>query len=242
MKRTNPLLILTCVFTLSTLGVLVRDMVLLTAVAVYGFVLSLLFRAGIGSTLKAVRRLVPLLLGIALVQSIFTVTGEPVVTVYGFVLVRDEGLFRAVQFILRMLVLAEVTTILKASDFRDMIAALDYLRIPYELSFMVCIGVRLIPIFRDELKDSVTALELYGVDFRHIPLRKKMSVYSYMLMPQLVRCLKRVDALSASMEVRGFRAHDRRTSYRVLTFKARDILYIMLLLFVFVAALLLYYF
>jgi len=76
---------------------------------------------------------------------------------------------------------------------------------------------------REELKDSLTALQLRGVVIEELKLRKRLSLYSYLLLPVVAVSLQNARELAMSMEMRAFRASAKRTSFYTLTLKRSDI-------------------
>ena len=78
---------------------------------------------------------------------------------------------------------------------------------------MVSIGLRFIPMMRDEFRDSLTAIQLRGVVIKELRLRKRFRLYSYLLLPVIAASLQNARELAMSMEMRAFRAMRERTSY-----------------------------
>jgi len=89
------------------------------------------------------------------------------------------------------------------------------MKVPYEIAFMVSIAVRFLPIFRNEMIDMVTALQLRGIDLKKLGYREKIKVYQYLLLPITTNSILMAKELATAMEMRGFRAYAQRTSYRV---------------------------
>ncbi len=91
---------------------------------------------------------------------------------------------------------------------------------------MVSIGIRFLPILTREIKDSMVAIQLRGIEIEKIPLKKRLYIYSYLFTPILVSTIIRAQKLSMSVEMRGFRAYEQRTSYMVLKMSYIDYLII----------------
>jgi energy-coupling factor transport system permease protein len=96
-------------------------------------------------------------------------------------------------------------------------------RLPYEAAYMISIGLRFIPQMREELRDSLIALQLRGVVIEKLKLRKRLSLYSYLLLPVVAASLQNARELAMSIDMRAFRALRGRTSYYTLTLRRRDI-------------------
>jgi energy-coupling factor transport system permease protein len=95
---------------------------------------------------------------------------------------------------------------------------------------MVLLAIKFLPILMEEITDSVTAIQLSGADLRRIPLKKKISLYTYIFMPVVTVTLMRARQISIAMESRAFRAYPARTYYHQLVMKPIDWLAIFLTL------------
>ena len=73
--------------------------------------------------------------------------------------------------------------VLSRRNYQELVTALVQLRVPYELAYMVLLGVRFIPVFMEEFRTALTAIQLRGVDLDKVPLGRKIRIYSYILMP-----------------------------------------------------------
>jgi energy-coupling factor transport system permease protein len=80
-----------------------------------------------------------------------------------------------------------------------------------------------VPLLAEELKDSLTALQLRGVIIEELKFKKRFSLYTYLLLPAIVSSLRHAKELAMSMEMRAFRAMSRRTSYFTLKINKSDV-------------------
>jgi energy-coupling factor transport system permease protein len=96
------------------------------------------------------------------------------------------------------------------------------MKLPYEIAFMVLLAIKFLPLFKEEFVDSIIAVQLAGADLVRIPLKKKLSLYTYILMPAVTKALNRARYISLSMESRGFRIYPTRTSYCKLLMNKKD--------------------
>jgi energy-coupling factor transport system permease protein len=87
---------------------------------------------------------------------------------------------------------------------------------------MVSVGIRFLPMLRNEFRDVITAIQLRGVELKRIPLKKRIRVYSYIFTPIVAGAINKARKLSIAMETRAFRAYPDRTSYLILKLIARD--------------------
>lgn len=217
----DPRTKLVIVLCLSTLGIAIKDLALLFIVSLLSFLAAGLFKADIKRTFRKIRRLIYMIIFIALVQSIFT-RGESLISIGNFTILTADGLEKALQFILRMAIVIFSATIIGTSSSRSIIQGLVQWRLPYDIAFMVALGIRFLPMIRDEIKDSLVAIQLRGIDIKNIPVKERISLYSYLFNPLLIGAILKAERLSIAMEMRGFRAYGNRTSFLVLKFNNWD--------------------
>ena len=171
---------------------------------------------------KRVRDLLMLFTILTVIQSIFSTGGETVLSIRGFSLLTNEGILKGACFLGRMAVITFSSTILLAASSREMIQGLIALKIPYELAFMTSIAISFLPVVTEEMRNSLIALQLRGVDLKTIPFMHRMKIYSYLLQPVLKSVIVKAKELSVAMEMRAFRAFDNRSTYTQLTLKKAD--------------------
>ncbi len=206
----------------SSLGVIYSRLLPLSLLFICSSVCALVMNDKYFSLIKRIRKLLVVAIFIAIIQSLSLRGGHTILSVGEFSLVTDLGLYRSVAFLLRMGIIITTSIMLASSSSRDLIQGMIQLKIPYEIAFMVSIGVRFFPMFRDEFTDVVNALKLRGVNFKKIKVTDKFRVYSYLLMPIIINSLKRAKDLSVAMTARGYRAYPKRTSWRILKLKTSD--------------------
>jgi energy-coupling factor transport system permease protein len=99
---------------------------------------------------------------------------------------------------------------------RDLLQALHQLKLPYVIGLMTAIGVKFLPIFMSEVQDAFTAMQLRGIDVKHLKLRQRISVIAYLFIPLILSTLDKAERLAATIESRGFRTGAKRSNYRKL--------------------------
>lgn len=216
----TKLLIVLC---LSTLAIGANTTIILFIVFLLALFTAFLFKIDLSRNFKKVKKLIYMLLLIALVQSIFT-EGQALVSIGKIKILTLEGLEKGAQFILRMAIIIFSAAIIGTSNSREIIQGLVQLKLPYDIAFMAAIGIRFLPMIREEIKDSLTAIQLRGVDIKNIPIKERINLYSYLFTPILVGTILKAERLSTAIEMRGFRAYDNRTSFLVLKLKKIDYL------------------
>ncbi len=207
---------------LSTLAIVYSDINTLVLVLLTTLVVAFTINKEIGYLLSRLKGLLLLVVGIAVLQSLFTSTGVPIVRMGSIILLTDIGIIRGVEFLLRMSIIASSSLILLSSSSRELIQGIIKLKIPYEIAFMVSVGVRFFPVFREELIDMTNAIQLRGLDLSKVGIGKKLKVYTYLLMPITINSLLKAKELSVAMEARAFRAYPERTSWVSIKFSILD--------------------
>lgn len=222
LKGLDPRSKLVLVLCLSTLGVLIQDIRVLTAVLSVSTALSAASGSRLFALVKKFRRILWLFVAIAIIQSIFSPSGRVLVHLGGIKLVTVGGLYKGVAMVLRMSIVMVSATIMATSNSREIVQGLVQWRIPYEIAFMVSVAIRFLPLLTEEIKNVVTAVQLRGIELDKIPVRQRLKVYSYLIMPVVSGAVIKSRELATAMETRAFRAYPKRTSYMVLTMQRAD--------------------
>ncbi len=222
LKGLDPRTKLVMVLCLSTLGVFIQDVRLLTAVLCVAAVLSIASGSRLFVLIRKFRRILWLFVAIAVIQSLFAPSGRVLVSIGKINIMTSGGLYRGVAMVLRMSIVMVSATIMATSNSREIIQGLVQWKIPYEIAFMVSVAIRFLPLLTDEIKNVVTAVQLRGIELDRIPVRQRLKVYSYLIMPVVSGAVIKSRELATTMETRAFRAYPRRTSYMVLTMNGSD--------------------
>jgi energy-coupling factor transport system permease protein len=155
-------------------------------------------------------------------QSIFVPSGSILFSVGRLSLITTGGLIKGVMMVLRMTIVLVSASIMTTSTSREIVQGFVQWKVPYEIAFMVSVAVRFLPMLTEEIRDTLTALQLRGVEIKRIPAGKRIRVYSYLFMPVILGTIVKSQELSTAMEMRAFRAYPKRTSYMVLKMNPRD--------------------
>ncbi|HWQ29808.1 MAG TPA: energy-coupling factor transporter transmembrane component T [Negativicutes bacterium] len=220
--KCDPRTRLLLVFLISSAAVVIRDLKPLFALLLLTLLLCRLFSISITGALVKLKRLWYFFILLALLQSVFIPGGEVLLKLGGIRLLTVEGLRMGISIILRMAVIIYSALIIAAAPVLQVVYGLVAMKLPYEIAFMVLLALKFLPLFREEFMDSITAVQLAGADLARIPFRKRVSLYTYILMPAVVKALHRARYISLSMESRGFRAYPSRTSYCSLRMSRAD--------------------
>ncbi|MCG9967253.1 energy-coupling factor transporter transmembrane protein EcfT [Pelotomaculum terephthalicicum JT] len=164
-----------------------------------------------------------LMLFLLVIQCVFSPGGEVLLAAGPVPLITTGGLSMGVCVVLRIMTVAAAAMLFTTFSSRDFILGLVQWKVPYELAFMVSIALRFLPVFRDELSNVVTAVQLRGVELKKVPWREKMALYRRLFFPVVYGTMLKAQQLAVSMEARGFRVYPRRTYLRRLNLLGADI-------------------
>lgn len=221
-SKVDPRAKLVIVIILSTLAITYNDIQHLLAILIISIIISFFMQSSLISILARMRKLVGVMLAIAAVQSLFIRTGNPLINIWGIILLTDYGLIKSLEFFLRLGIIIVSAAIITTSTSREIIQGLVQWHCPYEIAFMVSTAIRFLPVFKEEMCDMVIAIQLRGIDFKKVKLNQKLKIYKYILVPIVINSILKAKELSVAMEMRGFRAYPSRTSYRMLKMQVID--------------------
>ncbi|HEX9436339.1 MAG TPA: energy-coupling factor transporter transmembrane component T [Candidatus Limnocylindria bacterium] len=122
----------------------------------------------------------------------------------------------------RVLALALVGSAFAAvADGEALVAALRWLRVPYDMTFALVAGARLVPVAAADLADLSDAARLRGISIDGGPVDRLRS-WSRLLVPLLVVTIRRGLRLGEAMEARGFVPGAGRTVRSRLVWRTSD--------------------
>lgn len=219
----TKLVLIACVTTLAVIYDTPGRLLLLLAVTA---LLLLMFGIGPSVAWGYLRPCIPLFLTLFIIQAVFSTgpggRGQVLLAVGRVVLLTGGGLAAGAGVLLRLCVVIAAAVLLTTAGSRDFVLGLAQWRVPYEIAFMVSIAIRFLPVFREELIDTVTAVQLRGVDLKKVPWGEKFGLYRSLLFPAVYGALLKARQLSEAMEARGFRAYPQRTYLRQLRLNFAD--------------------
>ncbi len=221
-KCLDPRTKLIIVMAISSLSVFIRDINYLICILLGAIIISKTMNSEIFVVLKKLRRLLGVFIAMIIIQSLFINDGNSIITIGNITILTDVGILRALEFLMRIAIILVSATILMTSTSREILQGLIEWKIPYEIAFMVSVGIRFLPMLREELEDTITAIQLRGIDMEKLTFKKKVSIYSYIFTPVVAGAVLKSRKLAIAMECRGFRAFPQRTSYLKLRMKTRD--------------------
>ncbi len=215
---------------LSTLAVFLNSPRLLLLLYVFTLAVLVSLRINFFRVVLRYKKLLPLLLVMLIIQSVFAPGGKVLFSLAGVNILTSHGITAALCVLLRMLTFFSSAMIIMTSSTKDYILALVQLKIPYEIAFMVMVAFRFLPVFLEEVKDTLVAMQLRGVDLTKIAWRKKLKFYTHFFTPLLSSVMIKANQLAITMEARAFRVYRQRTYLRVLRYGTAD--YLVMVFFV----------
>ena len=208
-ERLDPRVMFLFVAVLSSYAVLFREALPLVPVLLSASIAVLCAKAPVGPVLRRLRGLWATLVSVLLLQALFT---------------RDiaHGLLMSAAALQRLVILMLGGALLARYPGHALVQAMQQLHVPYQLAYMVSVGLRFLPQFSESFRDSLAAMQLRGVEFKGMKLKTRLKIYTYLLMPTIAGGLHSARNLAMAMELRGFGAHPSRTIYAPLRMQKKD--------------------
>lgn len=187
----------------------------------------LLSHIGLKNIFKGLR---PMLLIIILTAAlnIFYTTGTPVIPGW---IVTWEGIERAVQMVLRIMLLITGTFLLTyttspialTDGLELLMEPLKKIRVPvHEITMMMSMALRFIPTLIEETDKIMSAQKARGADFETGSLIDRAKALLPVLVPLFVSAFRRADELAVAMESRCYHGGEGRTRMKQLRMERRD--------------------
>jgi energy-coupling factor transport system permease protein len=166
--------------------------------------------------------------------NIFYTQGTPVLPGW---IITWEGIARAVQMMLRIILLISGTFLLTyttspialTDGLEILMSPLKKLKVPvHEMTMMMSMALRFIPTLISETDKIMSAQKARGADFETGSLVQRAKALLPILVPLFVSAFKRADELAVAMESRCYHGGEGRTRMKQLKMQRRD--YIALIL------------
>lgn len=214
----------------------------------YGFIIAGIFLAFIIKQskvpftyiIKGLRAVILLLL-LTAVFNLFLTPGDPLFNI-GFLKISKEGIilagFMAIRLVLLILgssIMTFTTTPNHLTDgLESVLGPLKKIKVPvHEISMMMSIALRFIPILLEETDKIMKAQMARGADFETGGLIKRAKNLVPLLVPLFVSAFRRANDLAMAMEARCYNGGEGRTKMKPLKYEKRDFLgYIVFLVYI----------
>ncbi len=186
---------------------------------------------------------VVILLVITAAFQIFLTKGEVIATI-GSLTITKEGLVNAVFIALRLIFLIVgsslmtlTTTPTQLTDgLEKLLGPLKKIKVPiHEISMMMSIALRFIPILLEETDKIMKAQMARGAEFDSGNMMKKVKAMVPLLVPLFISAFRRANDLAMAMEARCYQGGDGRTKMKPLKYKKRDAVAYLILIIYFAA-------
>ena len=218
-------------------GTMVYIISLFIADNIWGYLLATLALAGVihltkvpfGFMVRGLKAVVILLL-ISVSFNLFLTDGETLVRFWIFRITR-EGLSLALFMALRLIylvigssVMTLTTTPNQLTDgLEKSLGFLNKVKVPvHEVSMMMSIALRFIPILVEETDKIMKAQTARGADFESGNLIKKAKAMVPLLVPLFISAFRRATDLAMAMVARCYRGGEGRTKMKPLHYQKRD--------------------
>lgn len=210
---------------------------LFVADSFWGYALATVFlAAAIGLSkvpvkfmLKGLKPLFIILL-ITVLFNLFLMPGE-VLWSAGFLKITREGVVQAVKIGIRLIYLVIGSSIMTLTTtpnqltdgMEKILAPLNKIKVPvHEISMMMSIALRFIPILMEETDKIMKAQIARGADFESGNLIQKAKNMIPLLVPLFISAFRRADDLAMAMEARCYHGGDKRTQMKPLIYERKD--------------------
>ena len=185
------------------------------------------------SMFKGVKPMLFIIILTALLN-IFYTQGTPILPGW---IITWEGIARAVQMMLRIILLISGTFLLTyttspialTDGLEILMSPLKKLKVPvHEMTMMMSMALRFIPTLISETDKIMSAQKARGADFETGSIVQRAKALLPILVPLFVSAFKRADELAVAMEGRCYHGGEGRTRMKQLKMQKRD--YIALIL------------
>lgn len=162
--------------------------------------------------------------------NLFLTDGEVVVQIWKLTTTK-EGIYQAVFMVIRLIYLIMGSSIMTLTTtpnhltdgLEKSMGFLKKIKVPvHEISMMMSIALRFIPILIDETDKIMKAQMARGADFEHGNLLKRAKAMIPILVPLFVSAFRRANELAMAMEARCYHGSEGRTKMKPLTYCKRD--------------------
>ena len=190
--------------------------------------------------LKGIKAILFILLFTAVLNTFLT-PGN-IIWQFKFIKITEEGLLLAVKMTVRLLLLIMGSSLMTLTTTPNHLTdgleralnPLKKIHVPvHEISMMMSIALRFIPILLEETDKIMKAQQARCADFESGNLIQKAKNLIPILVPLFISSFRRATDLAMAMEARCYRGGEGRTKMKPLIYTRRDyIAYLVLLLFI----------
>ncbi len=182
------------------------------------------------------------------ILNIFFTQGETVLLTIGPVNVTLEGIYRAIQILIRLTLLILISSVITlttppimlTAGIENLLQPLKKIGVPaHEIAMMMTIALRFIPTLIEELEKIMKAQMSRGAEFDTGGVLDKAKSLIPVLVPLFISSFRRSDELAMAMEARCYRGDIGRTRMKNLKYGKNDFITIGVLLIILACVILL---
>lgn len=171
------------------------------------------------------------LIVLSTIFNLFLTEGEVIIQIWIFKITK-EGLYTTAFMIVRLIYLiigsslmTLTTTPNNLTDGMEKgLGFLKVIKVPvHEISMMMSIALRFIPILIEETDKIMKAQMARGADFESGGIVKKAKAMVPLLVPLFISAFRRANELAMAMEARCYRGDEGRTKMKPLRYSKRDV-------------------
>ena len=202
--------------------------------SIIGYVIAAIFLASMIKLSQVPFRFmvkpVVVLLCITLFFNLIFTPGEAVFSIW-IITVTREGILLAVRMGIRLVFLvigASLMTLTTTPNqltdgLERLLKPLNHIHVPvHEISMIMSIALRFIPILLDETDKIMKAQMARGADFESGGLVRKVKAMVPLLVPLFISAFRRANDLAMAMEARCYHGGEGRTQMKPLIYQKRD--------------------
>lgn len=181
---------------------------------------------------------------ITAILNIFYTAGD-VIWQWGFVHITKQGIYAAVQMVVRIMLLIIGTSMLTyttspidlTEGLERLMSPLKKIHVPvHELAMVMSIALRFIPTLIEETEKIISAQKARGADFESGSILKRAKAMVPILVPLFISSIRRAEELATAMECRLYRGDVGRTRMKQLKICSADYISITVSIIVFAGA------
>lgn len=203
-----------------------------------GFLLITVFLAGIIRLSKVPFRYmikglkaIWVLMVITAVFNLFLTNSSNIIWQWKWLHITEEGVYTAVKMVIRLIYLILGTSMMTLTTtpneltdgLEKSLKPLQAIHVPvHEISMMMAIALRFIPILIEETDKIMRAQMARGADFESGNLIRKAKAMIPLLVPLFVAAFRRANDLAMAMEARCYRGGAGRTKMKPLKYATQD--------------------
>ena len=246
MHKLNPISKIIFLILLTILTFTINSVIFLASISFLLIVLALTSGITLKNLVKKLKFIVFILIFSVVLNIFFNAipSDQDIVLFYlfnlSFLPIRRLALYFALRALFIVLTLYTSAIIFtNTTSMKDFVYSLIRLKIPYTYCFSFMVGIRYIPSIEDEAKTIALAQRARGLGLEKVnSIRKAYNLIFERLVTTLVSILRKTYTTSISMESRCFGLHKKRTNLIKISFKAKDIIFILLCIGIFITIIL----